>query len=78
MEKRIIAKDVCVANQLKVLKMFTISKKSFMFASTLLATHKVEQIAYQGEPYAFTGFCPQNNTPPLPLFDAHLGGFFFL
>lgn len=48
------------------------------FASTVLATHKSERIAYQGESFAFIGFNNQNNTPSMPLCDAHLEGFFFL
>lgn len=47
-----------------------------IFASIVLATHKSERIAYQGESFAFIGLYHQNNTPSMPLCDAHLEGFF--
>lgn len=53
---------------------FVASKKYSTFVLTVLATLKFERAAYQGESFAFIEFF---NTPPLPLQDAHLGGFFF-
>lgn len=58
--------------------MFIKSKYNFTFASTVLATHKSERIAYQGESFAFIGFYHQYNTPSMPLYDADLEGFFVL
>lgn len=58
--------------------MFTEFKKIFTFASTVLATLKFERAAYQGESFAKDNSLPNDNTPPMPLHDAHLGGFLFL
>jgi len=49
-----------------------LSRNSVTFVSTVLATLPV-RTASQGESFAFKTF---SNTPSLPLFDAHLGGFF--
>ncbi len=45
-----------------------------IFASTVLATLPT-RTASQGESFVFKTF---SNTPPMPISEAHLGGFFFL
>ena len=52
-------------------------KKSSTFVATVLATLPVRS-ASQGESFAFKGFLLKFNTTSLPLYDAHLGVFFFL
>jgi hypothetical protein len=56
-------------------KMFTEFKKGFTFAPTIPVLHTVRS-AYGSflKDSTFTN----NNTPPMPLHDAHLGGFLFL
>lgn len=50
--------------------------KSCTFEITVLATLPVRS-ASQGESFAFNTFILKNNTPPMPLKEAHSGGFFF-
>lgn len=47
------------------------------FVITVLATLQSSKTAYQGESFAFSTSVSENNIPPMPLTDAHLGGFFF-
>jgi hypothetical protein len=60
------------------LKKFTEFKKGITFAPTVLATLKSKKTAYQGESFAKDSLITYNNTPPMPLHEAHLGGFLFL
>jgi len=71
-----------------ILKIFLKLKKSIKFVLTVLDTIKLKIAAYQGESFAFIRFVnnpllfdsisTNNNTPPMPINDAHLGGFFII
>lgn len=55
--------------------MFTEFKKGITFASTFLALHTVSLLSGF---FLLESNFTNNNTPPMPLHDAHLGGFLFL
>ncbi len=57
---------------------FCIYKIYCNFAVTVVATLQSEKTAYQGGSFAFYTYVFENIIPPMPLFDAHLGGFSFL
>ena len=57
------------------LKMFTEFKKGITFVSTVPALHTVRSAS--GSFFSDSNFT-NHNTPPMPLHDAHLGGFLFL
>lgn len=57
------------------LKMFTEFKKGITFAPTVPALHTVRSASGL---LFFESIFTNNNTPPMPLHDAHLGGFLFL
>lgn len=71
-----------------ILKLFLKLKKSIKFVLTVIVALKLKLAAYQGESFAFIRFVnnpflfdsisTNNNTPPMPINDAHLGGFFIL
>jgi len=60
-----------------MLKIISDIKKSVAFVPTVLATLPI-RTASQGESFDSKSSLTQNNTPSMPLFDAHLGGFFML
>lgn len=55
--------------------MFTEFKNSFTFAPTVPVQLSVR---FASGSYFKDSLFTNNNTPPMPLHDAHLGGFFFL
>jgi hypothetical protein len=73
MEKRVVAEYVCLNNNfiMKIEpKNIVYLKKYCNFASNICAMYCM---------YFYTeSFKTNNNTPLMPLFDAHLRGFFFL
>jgi hypothetical protein len=54
--------------------MFTEIKKGVTFVSTLLVLLLVRLACGS---FFFESYFTNNNTPPMPLHDAHLGGFLF-
>lgn len=56
------------------LKMYTVFKKGFTFVQTVSALHTVRSA---NDWFFFESNFTNNNTPPMPLYDAHLGGFLF-
>lgn len=56
-----------------IYELFVIPQKGVIFVSTVLATLPI-RTASQGESFALITIF--KNTPPMPLNDAHLGGFF--
>ncbi len=73
MEKRVVTTNVCLNNNfiMKIEpKNIVYLKKYCNFASNIYAMYCM---------YFYTeSFKTNNNTPLMPLFDAHLRGFFFL
>lgn len=69
--------NIFIFNIKNLLGLFVIQKKVAKFVLTVLATLPI-RTASQGESFSFIKFLTQDNTPPMPLFDAHLGGFLFL
>lgn len=67
--------DDMEANRKNSLKMFTEFKNSCTFARTVPVQHTVRSAS--GSFFKDSTFT-NNNTPPMPLHDAHLGGFLFL
>lgn len=63
-----------LANIIEVL--YLIPGKSITFVPTVLATLLIRTV-FQGGSFALK-FSTQDNTPPMPLSDAHLGGLFIL
>jgi len=57
------------------LKMFTEFKKGITFVTTVPVLHTVRSASGS---FFFESIFTNNNTPPMPLHDAHLGGFLFL
>lgn len=55
--------------------MFTEFKKGITFAETLYVLPPIKLVC--GALFFDSNFT-NNNTPPMPLYDAHLGGFLFL
>jgi hypothetical protein len=66
--------NICIIKNL-TLKKFIEFKKDITFVSTVSALHTV--ISASGSFLIDSSFT-NNNTPPMPLHDAHLGGFLFL
>ena len=60
-----------------MLNKFVYIKYCITFAATVLAALQSLKTAYQGGSFAFYTSVFKNNIPPMPLSDAHLGGFFF-
>lgn len=58
-------------------KMYINLVNNLTFVLTVLATLPI-RTASQGESFALESSKTNNNTPSMPLSDAHLGGFFFL
>lgn len=59
-----------------IAELFVMPSKGITFVSTVLATLPI-RTASQGGSFALK-FSTQDNTPPMPLSDAHLGGLFIL
>ena len=70
MEKRVVATDVLLKNQVFMFK----KEKSNTFDFKFLEWNIVNFHSL----YSLRSFTTKNNTPPMPLYDAHLGGFLFL
>lgn len=67
--------NIFIFNIKNLLGLLVIQKKVAKFVLTVLATLPI-RTASQGESFALITIL--KNTPPMPLSDAHLGGFLFL
>lgn len=70
MEKGIVATDVLLKKQVFMFK----KEKSNTFEFRLFEWNPLIFHSY----FSLRRFTTKNNTPPMPLYDAHLGGFLFL
>ena len=58
-----------------ILKLFLKFKKSIKFVFIFF---DLQIIRFANKPFLFDSNFTNNNTPPMPINDAHLGGFFIL